>query len=167
MIQLSLVSDILLLFCNLQFLLIVSVLVRLLSDLSNEMLDNSLVNSRGQENGNTCSMENVCSEVQTVQSQSDHYDVTIIDNDIDIKPEVKEIFLNIDRDLCKSLPAGMKQEITATFQNHNESKETKLIECSNSLMSIEVKNVFSLCDNIGDWRDTAILERTLPVRLHI
>jgi len=131
------------------------------------MLGKSLVSCQVSESYNTRSMENVCSEVQTVHSQSDHSDVLILEKNVDIKLEVKEIVFNNDHDPCKSLPADIKQEITTTFQDHNESNETRSIECSNSVMSIEVKNVFSMCDNIGDWKDTAILERTLPVQLQL
>jgi len=165
--------------------------VRLLSNLSNDALGNSLVNSQGQESGNTCSMENVCIEVQTLHCQSDQSDVTILEknedikptiseivivnesvacelpedtialrhhytetramecdlSDItilvkneDIKPEVNEIVLKNEGVLCKLLREDIKQNINTTFH-----------EC-NSLVSIEVKNVFSLCENIEDWK---------------
>jgi len=165
--------------------------VRLLSDLSNETLDNSLVNSRGQESGNTCSIENVCSEARTVHRQSDqsdvtileknedvkpkigeivivhesvacelpediialrhHYnearalecnqsDVTILEKNEDIKPDVNEIVLENEGDLCELFHEDLKQNINTTFH-----------EC-NSLASIEVKNDIFLCGNIGDGK---------------
>jgi len=189
MIKLSLLSDILLLFCKLQFLLIVFVLVRLHSDLSNETLDNSLANSRMQESGNTCSMENVCSEVQTVHSQSDQSDVTMLGKNEDVKSKNSELII-VNESVACELPEDIislrhhynetmecdKSDVTILLKNegikpevneivlknegdlfelfhedHKQNINTTFHEC-NSLASIEVKNVFSLCEIIGDWK---------------
>jgi len=205
-----------------QFHLIVSVLVRLLSDLSNNTLDNSLVNSRGQESSNTRSMENICSEVQTVHSQSDQSDVKILEKNDDVKPTMSEIAIVHESDACelpediialryhydeararddivtvnKSDACELPEDIIALRHHYNEVRamecdqsdvtnltknediipevneivlanegdlcellhedhkqniNTTFHEC-NSLASIEVKNVCSLCDIIGDWK---------------
>jgi len=191
MIQLSLVNDILLLFCNLQFLLFVFVLELLLNDLGKEAIDNSLINSGGQESSNTCSMENVCSETRTVHSQSDRSDVTILEKNEDVKPTISEILIVHESDACE-----LPEDIIALRNHYNEARameyyrsvvtileknenikpevneivltnESDLFELlrvdnkqnintpfheSNSMASIEVKNVFSLCKNISDWK---------------
>jgi len=66
--------------------------------------------------------------------------------------EVDEIVSNNEGDICKLLHEDIERDINKTIHDHNESNETNSMECGNSLMSIEVKNVFSLCDNIGDWK---------------
>jgi len=191
MIQLSLVNDILLLFCNLQFLLFVFVLELLLNDLGNEAIDNSLINSGGQESSNTCSMENVCSETRTVHSQSDRSDVTILEKNEDVKPTISEILIVHESDACE-LPEDIialrnhynearameydRSDVTILEKNENIKPEVNEIILTNksdlfellrvdnkqnittpfqestSMASIEVKNVFSLCKNISDWK---------------
>jgi len=130
---LSLVYDILLLFCNLQFLLIVFVLVQLLSDLSNDTFDNSLVNSRVQESGNICSTENVCSEVQTVHSQSDQSDVTILEKSEDVKSKISEIIKVNESDVCE-----LPEDIIALRNNYNEAWARDVIVAVNESDACEL-----------------------------
>jgi len=92
--------------------------------LNNDALDNSLVNSRGQESCNTCSMENVCSEVQTVHSQSDQSDVTILEKN-DFNPEICEIVDSIEGNASELIRVAIKQDNIATCFTYSEGHTVK------------------------------------------
>jgi len=82
--------------------------------------------------------------------ECDQSDVTILGRNEDVKLEINEIVLENEGDICKLLHEDTKQDINTTIHDYIKSNETKSMECNNSVMSIEVKNVFSLCKNIGD-----------------
>jgi len=150
------------LFSNLQVLFILFVLERNLNNISNGMLDNSLVNSRVQDTGSTCSVDDIRSQLLTVHSEHDQSDVTMFEKIADVKPNISEI---VNESVAGELPEDIialrhhyneastmecdQSDVTILEKNEN-SNETKSTECGNLLMSIEVKNVFSLCQNTGD-----------------
>jgi len=122
------------------------VLERYLNDHSNQTLDGSLVDSQMHENGMTHSMENICSEPLTVHSQSDQSDVTTLEKNEEVKLEVTGIVPENNGDHCELPIEDIKHNITTMLHDHHENNETKSLDC-NSLMYVEVKNVFSLCEN--------------------
>jgi len=92
-------------------------------------------------------MDDVCSELLTVHSEYDRSDVMMFDKNEDVKLVVIEIVPQNVGDACELSHEDIKQEFTTAFHDNNERNETNSMD---SLMSIEQKNVFALCENMGD-----------------
>jgi len=105
------------LFCNLQFLWIVSVLEQNLNDLSNDTLDSPLVDSRVLDSGSTRSMDDVGGELLTLNRQSDQCDVTMLEKVVDVKPKINEIVI-----VNESVACELPEDIIALLHAYNEAK---------------------------------------------